>query len=139
MGFIGDVIMWSIVASVMSATVTAVYGHYHVKAARELKACAELPPSDDARQSVKGMMNLICRRMRALNFPAIWTIGQKKTGYSMLYTFDPDIRRELVDFVRMAHAVGLEVVLRARSEEDIENDPKSTDLYISKQREEWYA
>lgn len=139
MGFFGDIIMTCALTGTVAAVVTAVYGHYHVQAARELKACAELPPSDDARKSVNGMLGIICRRMKALNFPAMWTIGQQKRGYTMLYTFDPDIKRELVDFVRMAHAVGFEVVLRARSEEDIELDPKGTDLYISKQREEWYA
>lgn len=102
-------------------------------------ACAELPPSDDARKAANGMMSTICQRMYKLGFPGMWGIGQKRKGYCMLDTFDPDMKRVLVDFVRMAHAVGIEIVMRARSKEDIENDPKGTDLYISKQRAEWYA
>lgn len=139
MSFFGDLVTICAVAGTVSTVVTAVWGHYHVKAARAMGACAELPPSDDARKAARGMKGLILRRMHKLGFPAMWEIGQKRKGYTMLDTFDPDYERVLTDFVRMAHAVGCEVMLRARSEEDIENDPRGTDLYISKQREEWYA
>lgn len=134
MSYLGELFMWCSIVGTASAIATIVYGRYKVKAAVELKACVKIPPCDDADRSVKSMVSFICKRMYALGFP-----GMGSDGFSMLDTFDPDMKREMTKFVKMCHACGCEVVVRQVANYDIEEQSNEVNQVVSEMREDWYA
>lgn len=114
MNFLEELVLYCVVVATASIVAMVIIGYYKTKAARELKACTEIPSYDDAEKSLGKMAGAICQRMYELNFPPIH--ADAKHEFTMLCTFgvrtDEDIKR----FIRMAHAAGFEVVLRPQKE-----------------------
>ena len=135
MSWLGDVAMWSIVGAVASGTITAVYGHYQVKAARELKACKEVPPSNDAVKAAKDISGALIQRMYALGFEGFFSQGK----YGLLSCFGMKDNHTLISLLRAFHAVGWEVVVRERADHDIEEDPEATEKVLTKFNPKWYV
>ena len=135
MSWLGDVVMWSIVGGVASGTVTAVWGRYQLKIAKELKACKEVPPSDDARKAAKNISSALINRMYVLGFDGFFSQGK----YGLLSGFGMDKNHTLVSLIRAFHAVGWEVVVRERGSHDIEEDPEATEKVLTEFNPTWYA
>lgn len=114
MNFFEELVLYCVVVATASAVASVIIGHYKVKAARELKACTEIPSYDDADKSLGKMAGAICRRMSELGFPPIHT--DEKHEFTLLCTFGVRADESLKRFVRMAHATGFELVLRPRKE-----------------------
>lgn len=135
MSFLADVALWSIVCSAVAGTISVIDGRYRLKIARELKACKEVPPSDDAIKAARNIGSALNHRMYVLNYGAMGKNGK----FGQLSTFGLDHNRALVSLLRAFHAVGYEVVVRERSTEDIEENPERTEKYLAKFNPSWYV
>ena len=135
MSFLADVALWSIVCSAVVGTMSVIDGRYRLKIARELKACKEVPPSDDAIKAARQIGSALNQRMYVLQYGAMGKNGK----FGQLSTFGMDQNRALVSLLRAFHAVGYEVVVRERSTEDIEEDPKRTEEVLTKFNPRWYV
>lgn len=100
--------------------------YFERKLARKMRACEAIPPRDDANRSAEQMIGMLHRRMCKLN------IQQKNHPKGYIRNFGSfTMKRALSGFILMAHAVGCEVVLRAREDKDIEQNPKQIDALIA--------
>lgn len=137
MGFFGELVIWCSSAAVLGTVMGVVIGKYRVKAAMELKASEDIPRGDDAEKSVRYITGIICRRMHALGFPAIYS--DRMHDFAMLDTFGICDSKDLKTFFQMANAVGLEVVVRPRKENRKGGGETVMGEYVLSMREEWYA
>lgn len=116
------------------ALLFAVFGFCHcvdLIFERKSKVRPEMPPQDNTLQAVYDMY--IELYTRQLGIPPL---SQTSDVANLMSDFRPASNKALVEFIRVAHFVGCEVTLRIRSENDFENDPESTELCVSRQRQE---
>lgn len=100
--------------------------YFDRKLVRKMRACETIPPRNDANRSAEQMIGMLQRRMCKLN------IQQKNHPKGYIRNFGSfTMNRTLSSFILMAHAVGCEVVLRAREDRDIEENPKQIDALIA--------
>lgn len=137
MNFFEELVLYCVVVGVVSAVASVVIGQYKVKAAKELKACTEIPSYDDAKKSYVRMTGVIFRRMEVLGFPAIHADG--KHEFTLLNAVGLGDDHETIRFFRMAHAVGLEIVIRPRKEGRPAGGEEEEGGYVSASRESDYA
>lgn len=115
MDFIGDLILYCAVVGTAAFVSSIIIGQYKVEAAREIKACTEMPSYDDAKKSLIHISGVIFERMRVLGFPAMH--ADKDHEFTLLNYFGICDEPTIIRFIRMAHAAGLEIAIRPRKEE----------------------
>lgn len=128
-------IIFSVIGIVLPFVVFG-FGYYiNLIFERKSKVRPELPPQDNAIQAVYDMyVELYIRQL------SIFSFQETRNAANIMGDYRPSSSNgTLIEFVRVAHFVGCDVTLRIRSEEDFENDPESTELCVSRQRQEWYA
>lgn len=118
------------------------YGYFQYKGALLNHACTKVPPSDDARKSAKSIGGFLCKRT--------WTHGGMQTLWNdatELYGFQSGFvsgivfgkNRDVIEFIRLCHACGCEVVVREVDTKDIEEDPETLKEVKTQMRDDWYA
>lgn len=137
MNFFEELLLYCAITGTVAFVASVVIGQYKVKAAKELKACTEMPSYDDAKKSLVHMAGVIFNRMRVLGFPEL--NPDKKHEFTLLNYFGICDDPAIIKFIRMAHAAGLEIVIRPRKEGRPAGGEEEEGGYVSASRESDYA
>ena len=118
------------------------YGYFQYKGALLNHACTKVPPSDDARKSAKDIGGFLCRRTWTHGgMETLWGNAPEQYGFQSGFVSGVVFgqQQEVIEFIRLCHACGCEVVVREVSTEDIEADPNTLNEVKTTMRDDWYA
>ena len=118
------------------------YGYYQYKGALLNHACTKVPPSDDARESARSIGGFLSKRTWThAGMKTLWSDATERYGFQEGFVGDIVFgqNQDVVEFIRLCHACGCEVVVREVDTRDIEENPDILKEEKSKMREDWYA
>lgn len=119
-----------------------VYGRWKYKGALLNHACTKVPPSDDARKSAKDIGSFLCRRTWTHGgMESLWGDADGRYGFHAGFVSDVVFghNRDVIEFIRLCHACGCEVVVREVDTKDIEEEPDTLKEVKTSMRGDWYA
>ena len=119
-----------------------VYGHWKYKGALLNHACTKVPPSDDARKAAKNIGSFLCKRTWTHGgMESLWADATDRYGFQSGFVANVVFgnNRDIIEFIRLCHACGCEVVVREVDTKDIEEYPDTLKEVKTDMREDWYA
>lgn len=109
MSFGEELALYCIVVGIASGVISVIIGRYKMKEAIKLKDFKEISAGNDVNKSLTEMIIAINQRLNVIGISS-----NPKDIMSMPISLNIDIKSGFNRFVRMAHAVGFELVLRKR-------------------------
>lgn len=134
MSFGEELALYCILSGIASGIISIIIGRNKVKEAIKLKNSKEISTGNDINDSLSKMIFAINQRLFIIGISS-----NPKDIAAMPIRLNIDNKSELNRFIKMAHAAGLEIVLRPRKEGRPGGGEEEEGGYVSASRQSDYA